>query len=867
MGFDSGVSPRTARGTCAACALSMEEGWARYVMQLSRKASRARLPSVVSVFVLRHADLAAAFLLFALTAVTDSDLFHNKITLGMDAATQYYPWYYFLGESLRTGSIPGWNPYQFSGTPFAADPLSGWAYVPAMVLFTLLPLVAAVKGLMFSHLLLAGLSTYALARVLEINTPGAFLAAVAYEYSGLFYVQNTCCLQYIGVMAWLPLALLGAELAIRSSRWLYRGLWWGLSGLALSQILASWFGQGSYYALLALGGYVAYRALLSPLGNLPLIWGRLLGCVLHGGAVLAFGIALAAAGVLPRLEYNALSNLAGGYPAGIVAQGGWSVGDWVLLLKPGLWYAGVPVLALALVAPLLAWGRFAVPYSAFLSLAALILTGQGPSPLLSVLYLLPYFKWIHPHNPDRAIVIFYLGGAILAGAGITVLGRRAGTKPLFLILPFLAALVLATASTLFPPIPEGEEGLYPLLGGWEDLYPLPLKNGVSIPMGSLLFLTLAVVLVTVYALIPVRLAIWGALTFGLLILVVFADLLTADRVTIAEQKHPTGGAVVIREMDPAEYYSPSGAAQFLQSRSEEEPFRYFGYDPGLGEWSHISSPARFANPSTRVLEVNNQSTLMGLHTIQGYNPTHIARYDEYMSALNESAQGYHFLDVYEEGLDSPLLDLLNVRYIVVPAQPSQEENPEGLKRFEQFGRTHPTVYEDDQTRVLENQEALPRAWIVHSAQRVGSGKEALDLLASAKVDPKETALLEEKLPQQMSQPDSASAEWAEVKEYQPNRIKIETSTEAPGLLVLSEVYYPSWKAYVDGQPTPILGADQLLRSVSIPAGEHTVELRYESWTLRAGIAISLGAYGVLVALIVIAGARRWWRRKSIRVKG
>jgi len=55
--------------------------------------------------------------------------------------------------------------------------------------------------------------------------------------------------------------------------------------------------------------------------------------------------------------------------------------------------------------------------------------------------------------------------------------------------------------------------------------------------------------------------------------------------------------------------------------------------------------------------------------------------------------------------------------------------------------------------------------------------------------------------------------------------------------------------------------------VSIPAGEHTVELRYESWTLRAGIAISLGAYGVLVALIVIAGARRWWRRKSIRVKG
>jgi len=812
----------------------------------------------ISTVIRRHADLAAVLMLFALTVVGEGDLFRAEIPLGMDAATQYYPWYYFLGETLSSGDIPGWNPYQFSGTPFAADPLSGWTYLPAMLLFSLLPLAVAVKGLMFSHLLLAGLFTYALARVLEINTPGAFLAAVAYEYSGLFYVQNTCCLQYIGVIAWLPLALLGAELAIRSFHWFYRGLWWGISGLGLSQILASWFGQGSYYALLALGGYVAYRTLLSPPRNPPLIWGRLLGCVLHGGAVLAFGLALAAAGVLPRLEYNALSNLAGGYPAGIVAQGGWSVGDWVLLLKPGLWYAGVPVLALALVAPLLAWGRFAVPYFAFLSLAALILTGQGPSPLHSVLYLLPYFKWIHPHNPDRAIVIFYLGCAILAGAGVTVLRQRTGMKPLLLTLPFLAALVLATTSTLFPPIPEGQEGLYPLLGGWEDLYPLPLKNGVSIPMGSLLFLTLAVVLVAVYALIPVRFAIWGALTFGLLILVVFADLLTADRVTIAEQKHPTGGAVVIREMDPAEYYSPSGAAQFLQSRSEEEPFRYFGYDPGLGEWSHLSSPARFANPNTRVLEVNNQSTFMGLHSVQGYNPTHIARYDEYMSALNGSAQGYHFLDVYEEGLDSPLLDLLDVHYILVPTQPSQE-NPEGLKRFEQFEHTHPTVYEDGQTRVLENQEALPRAWIVHSAQRVGSGKEALDLLDSDKVDPKETVLLEEELPQQMSQPDPASAERAEVKEYQPNRIQVETSTEGPGLLVLSEVYYPSWKAYVDGQPTSIHVADQLLRAVAIPAGEHTVELRYESWTLRAGVTISLVAYGALIALAVITGARRWPR--------
>src|SRR3954469_7419264 len=233
-------------------------------MQPLPKAFRARLLSTVPDFIVHYGDLTAIFVLFALTVVADGDLFHTEVTLGSDAATQYYPFYYFLGESLRSGSIPGWNPYQFSGTPFSADPLTGGAYLPTMVLFALLPLVAAVKNLMLLHLLLAGLFTYALARALRLGVYGAFLAAVAYEYSGLFYVQNTCCLQYIGVMAWLPLAMLGAEMAIRSTLWVRRGLWWGLSGLALSQILAGWFGQGSYYALLALGGYIAYRTLLSP---------------------------------------------------------------------------------------------------------------------------------------------------------------------------------------------------------------------------------------------------------------------------------------------------------------------------------------------------------------------------------------------------------------------------------------------------------------------------------------------------------------------------------------------------------------------------------------------------------------------------
>jgi uncharacterized membrane protein YfhO len=134
------------------------------------------------------------------------------------------------------------------------------------------------------------------------------------------------------------------------------------------------------------------------------------------------------------------------------------------------------------------------------------------------------------------------------------------------------------------------------------------------------------------------------------------------------------------------------------------------------------------------------------------------------------------------------------------------------------------------------------------------------LLSSGEVDPKETALLEEAPPEEISHPqepeDASSSDKATVSEYEANRIEIKTSTGSAGLLMLSEVYYPSWKAYVDGQPVPVHVADQLLRSVEVPAGDHTVELRYESWTLGWGVVISVVGCAVLVVLALAAGVRR-----------
>ena len=764
----------------------------------------------------RYADVAAVPAVLVLTAVGAWGLVVGGTTVGMDAATQFYPWYSFLGESLRSLELPGWNPHQFSGVPFAADPLSGWSYGPAMVFFALLPLSAAAKTYLVFHLLLAGLSVYALARALGIGVAGALFSAVSYEYGSFLYAQNVCCFAYASVMSWLPLALLGAEMAIRNPRKLGSAAWLGLSGLALSQILAAWLGQGSYYALLALGGYVAYRTLISPPAHLRGARDRLLGAVLHGGAVLLFGFGLAAAGLLPRLEYNALSNLAGGYlveeGTGAVEIGGWEKEDWGLLLEPGLWYAGGAVVALALLAVPLARRRFAVPYFAGLSLSALVLSGQGPSPLHSVLYLLPRFEGLHPHNPERVVMLLYLGLALLAGAALSRLGERDGSSRSLLLLP---VVVLAVA----------------LVG--------------SLTPAALVALALAGAILVAYALLPSR---RGAL-LGLLVAVVFVDLLSSGRTAISSQGDVEGWvgiSGITRKMDLADYYQPSGALRFLTSR--EGHFRYFGFGLRTPEGRTISSPTRFAHPETQALGVGNRAMTVGLQSLQGYNAVHLARYDEYVALMNGgNTQDYHHADVLREGPGSPLLDLLGARYVVVPTEPLPKDR-EYLRKLE---REFPAVYKDGRTKVLENEGALPRTWVVHRARRMDGG-DALKLLESGAIRPPETALLETEPPRLDPSP---SADRASVTAYEADRVEIEAATGGSGLLVLGDVYYPAWRAYVDGEPAPIYRADGLFRAVALPAGRHTVEFRYESRTLRAGTAISLVTSSTLVALGVAAGAR------------
>jgi hypothetical protein len=438
-------------------------------------------------------------------------------------------------------------------------------------------------------------------------------------------------------------------------------------------------------------------------------------------------------------------------------------------------------------------------------------------------------------------MVLYLGLALLAGATLSTLGQRGRGAKAVALLPVLAALFLLTriGSTSQEKLADfvGSEGR-----GGRTLF--LLENVISLPPETLILTLAALALVLVYALLPGG----RGLVAALLVCVLFADLLSSSRAMIDRMEQARGGGQVLK-MDLSAYYGPTGAEEFLRSQTREKPARYFGY-------GSLAYAVRFADPQTRALLVNNAATPYGLQDVQGYNAVQLALYAEYVAALNGRPQNRHFSDVLPEGLDSPLLDLLNVRYIITPAATSPNRS-----YMQDLKDTLPTAYKDDRVQILENRDALPRAWIVHSARRA-TPDEALKLLSSGEVDPRQTALLERE-PPALSPPEEPSSDRASVATYEAGRIELNTATGTPGLLVLSEVYYPAWKAYVDGEPAPLYRADHLLRAVPVPAGEHAVELRYESRALKTGVAISLLAYAVLVGLVV-AGARRW--RKSLTGK-
>ena len=275
-------------------------------------------------------------------------------------------------------------------------------------------------------------------------------------------------------------------------------------------------------------------------------------------------------------------------------------------------------------------------------------------------------------------------------------------------------------------------------------------------------------------------------------------------------------------------------AQFVPHSIRTETFTKTNTDELILQ--DTSLDYRVLNFATSTFDDNNTSYWH--KSVGGYHPAKLRRYQEMIEhhISPEMQAAYKAIATAGGEMDSVdankfrVLNMLNTKYFIFPA---------GQQR---------------QTVPILNPHAYGNAWFVNKVQYVNNANEEIDALDS--IIPTETAVVDARFKDVLkgateSYKDSLSS--IRLTSYTPNRLTYETNNAQDGIAVFSEIYYPDgWHVTIDGQPAELARADYVLRTMYVPAGQHTIEMRFDPTSLHVTEGIAYGALALLVIGIIVA---------------
>ena len=275
-------------------------------------------------------------------------------------------------------------------------------------------------------------------------------------------------------------------------------------------------------------------------------------------------------------------------------------------------------------------------------------------------------------------------------------------------------------------------------------------------------------------------------------------------------------------------------AQFVPHSIRTETFTKTNTDELILQ--DTSLDYRVLNFATSTFDDNNTSYWH--KSVGGYRPAKLRRYQEMIEhhISPEMQAAYKAIATAGGEMDSVdankfrVLNMLNTKYFIFPA---------GQQR---------------QTVPILNPHAYGNAWFVNKVQYVNNANEEIDALDS--IIPTETAVVDARFKDVLkgtteSYKDSLSS--IRLTSYAPNRLTYETNNAQDGIAVFSEIYYPDgWHITIDGQPAELARADYILRTMYVPAGQHTIEMRFDPTSLHVTEGIAYGALALLVIGIIVA---------------
>ncbi|MCL4458972.1 MAG: YfhO family protein [Chloroflexi bacterium] len=755
-----------------------------------------------------HRDLlAVCFLVLLVVGFFWRPIFKQGVWIpagGGDLASMIYPNYRLASESFKQGVFPLWNPYLACGSPFVGDIQAGIFYPVNLAVMLLAPELtySLVEMLVYLHFFLSGLFTYIMMRHLfsgpsQVGRLASLTAAVAFMFSDVFIV-HIGNLNLIAVAAWLPLVFLLIYRAFADQRFdlaIVGGLITGIAFLA-GHI------QSFLYIIFAISLYALFHFYTSISARKPVKEAMTIAVIFTVFAVTSLGAS--AVLLLPSYE---LSRQAVRSEVSYAASTAYSLppSQLISLIVPGFFGRG----------PSAYWGQWLRTETGYI----------GILPLLAAALAL---------SLRRERIIYFLGGLaaltlLLAMGGATALhgwiyqllpGFNIIRAPARFVLLFdfaIAALAGLGIDTLLRPMRRRERTI---LATFSRL--LLIVLGAAMFLASILLVILGLYRDNI-ALPRVTGMVEGWVLFTILLAASLTLLLmrryrrartailgTAALAIVALDLISNGFNLEISTTDPTRGFQHPEIIQFLKS---DHSFYRVDSDTGIwGDWQP------------------NTTTLNGIFDVMGgIHPLELADFRSYWNALGSRS--------------TPLYDLFNVKYII-----GHKNVPLDWDKFALVFAGDPNL------NVYVNKKVMPRAFVVHKALIQPDHAAVLRQIQPPGFDPSRAVLLESGMPISLA-PTKPS--FAHITRYSQNEITVRVEATARGYLVLSEVYYDGWRAYVDGEARPVLRADYLFRAIAVDEGEHEVRLVFEPSSFSMGLLITKLTW--TLALAALAGLFIWRR--------
>jgi hypothetical protein len=750
-----------------------------------------------------------------------------QVTSLSDYVLGYYPMRWFQAKAFRSGQLNLWNPYVFGGYPAFASTGSVVSLDPFNVFLLLPDLGSALAWRTFLQVMTCSIFMYLYLRHLLLGPTASLVGSMGFSLNSMFWV-NIFDWSLEG-MLWLPIVLLLLERAL-----LRRSLRVAIAaGLVLGTALLASPLQIYFYICFAIAALLGLRWLIlhRNVQHLKVYFGL-------GLATLIIGIALSSIQLLPtlellehspRMEGMAFSAKHPRTPLQMIFATG-ALSSFVfpnlvgrvkdsMMISGSLWggethwqgFIGIVPFILAAI------GAFASKdprRKPFIALALLVLAIVLYTPLVLFVY-------------ERFFLVYIFCASVLAAMGYQAISKnRLDSHRAHLSIRLIGTLFILVAACL-----AALNVAFAIAGAkLTDRVLTSVKHtlatrylGIANPN---LYLQKAhnllndFHLTSIHTALPLLIAFLG---LGIIVLQIRGSVKSACfAIFIVGLTAFDLGFMTISHVplvDLKKYrFSPSAPAINLIMA-----------DPGV--YRVVSFHSQSEPP---VLPAGTMS-VYGIQSANGYDnlcPPHVGRLLSFK--CQPGPRGFN--------MTPNRSDLANVKYIVTGP-------------FAELPHPRFQLLYDKDVRVYRDQEVLPRAFLVGAYEVVPGWISALARARSLDFDPRTTVILD--VPPQIP-PSNICTRSAKVEilDYQASEVRIKTHSSASGLLVLSDTYYPGWKATVDGQSVPIIRANGVMRAVALGAGDHTVLFKYAPESLKTGKLISSVTLLLSVLLLIMLTRKR-----------